>query len=57
MTDVRPFVTSYLDAIGATARRLPTGALSVQWPPTHRGKFGAATTIAFDPAVAEVAKA
>ena len=57
MTDARPFVTSYLDAIGARAKRLATGALAVTWPPTHAGKFGPATTIAFDPAVAEAAKA
>jgi len=29
----------------------------VRWPPTHVGAFGPATTIAFDPAVAEVARA
>lgn len=54
---MRPFVRSYLDAIGATTRPLPTGAWAVQWPPTHVGKFGPATTIAFDPATAEVSKA
>jgi len=50
-------VTSYLEAIGARTKRLPTGAVAVTWPPTHLGKFGPATTLAFDPAVAEVAKA
>ena len=57
MTDARPFVTAYLEAIGATVRPLQTGALAVQWPPTHAAKFGPATTLAFDPAVAEVARA
>ncbi len=57
MTDVRPFVTSYLEAIGARTRPLPTGALEVNWPPTHATRFGPAMTVAFDPAAAEVAKA
>ena len=57
MTDARPFVTLYLDAIGAKARALPTGAVAVTWPPTHVAKFGAGTTLAFDPAVADVMKA
>lgn len=48
---------SYLEAIGATARPLPTGAVAVEWPPTHVGKFGPAVTLAFDPAVAEVSRA
>jgi len=54
---VRPFVASYLEAIGATVRRSPAGVLAVQWPPTHVGRFGPATTLAFDPVVAEAAKA
>jgi len=54
---VRPFVLSYMEAIGATARPLPTGALAVQWPPTHVGRFGPATKLAFDPIVADAAKA
>lgn len=57
MTDVRSFVTSYLEAIGAGAQRLPTGALSVRWPPTHASTFGASTTLAFDPIVAEASNA
>jgi len=57
VTDVRPFVTSYLEAIGARVRPLPTGGLAVTWPPTHVGKFGDASSLAFDPAVAEVSKA
>ena len=57
MTDARAFVRSYLDAIGAEAKPLPTGALAVRWPPTHAAKFASAATIAFDPAVAEIAKA
>ena len=54
---MRPFVLSYMEAIGATARPLPTGALAVQWPPTHVGRFGPVTSLAFDPIVAEAAKA
>ena len=50
-------MTSYLAAIGADARPQPTGALAVRWPPTHVGKFGPATILAFDPMVAEAAKA
>ena len=57
MTDVRSFVTSYLRAIGAGAQPLPTGALAVRWPPTHAARFGEATTIAFDPLVAEASTA
>jgi len=57
LTDVGPFVRSYLEAIGATAHPLPTGALAILWPPTHVGTFGPVATIAFDPAVAEVSRA
>ena len=57
MTDVRPFVQSYLEAIGAEAKPLPTGALAVRWPPTHAARFASAAAIAFDPVVAEVANA
>ena len=57
MTDVRGFVTSYLKGIGAGTQTLPTGALAVRWPPTHAALFGPATTIAFDPLVAEASNA
>ena len=57
MTDVRAFVLSYVEAIGGDGRPLPTGAVAVRWPPTHVGRFGPTATLAFDPAVAEVAKA
>ena len=57
MTDVEPFVRSYLEAIGATSRPLSNGALAVRWPPTHAGTFGPSTTVAFDPAVAEASRA
>jgi len=57
MIEVKAFVTSYLQAIGAGTQPLPTGALAVRWPPTHAAKFGPATTVAFDTLVAEASNA
>jgi len=57
VTDVRAFVASYLQAIGAGAEALSAGALAVRWPPTHAARFGPSTTVAFDPLVAEASNA
>ncbi len=48
------FVRAYLEAIGAEAKPLPTGALAVRWPPTHASSFGPAKKLAFHRSVAEI---